>query len=87
MKGKNPFKDLRVREAFALAIDEPAITSRSCCGLGHPTWQMWGPGVNGYDAELDVRPKADAAKAKELLAEAGYPKGFRSRSTARTTAM
>ncbi len=46
-------------------------------GLGHPTWEMWGPGVNGYDAALDVRPKPDPAKAKQLLAEAGYPNGFR----------
>ena len=38
---------------------------------------MWGPGVNGYDAALDVRPKADAARARQLLAEAGYPTGFR----------
>lgn len=77
VKGKNPFKDVRVREAVALSIDEPAIASRVMLGLGHPTWEMWGPGVNGYDASLDVRPKADPAKAKQLLAEAGYPNGFR----------
>jgi peptide/nickel transport system substrate-binding protein len=77
VKGKNPFRDLRVREAVALAIDEPAIASRVMLGLGHPTWEMWGPGVNGYDAALDVRPKADTAKAKQMLADAGYPAGFR----------
>jgi peptide/nickel transport system substrate-binding protein len=77
VKGKNPFKDVKVREAVALAIDEPAITSRVMLGLGHPTWEMWGPGVNGYDAALDVRPKADPAKARQLLADAGYPNGFR----------
>jgi peptide/nickel transport system substrate-binding protein len=77
VKGKNPFKDQRVREAVALSIDEPAIASRVMLGLGHPTWEMWGPGVNGYDAALDVRPKVDPAKAKQLLAEAGYPNGFR----------
>jgi peptide/nickel transport system substrate-binding protein len=77
VKGKNPFKDVRVREAVALAIDEPAIASRVMLGLGHPTWEMWGPGINGYDAALDVRPKADPAKAKQLLADAGYPAGFR----------
>ena len=62
-----------MREAVALAIDEPPIASRVMLGLGHPTWEMWGPGVNGYDAALDVRPKADPAKAKQLLADAGYP--------------
>jgi peptide/nickel transport system substrate-binding protein len=77
VKGKNPFKDVRVRQAVALAIDEPAIASRVMLGLGHPTAEMWGPGVNGYDAALDVRPKADPAKSKQLLAEAGYPDGFR----------
>jgi peptide/nickel transport system substrate-binding protein len=77
VKGKNPFKDANVRRAVGLAIDEPAIASRVMLGLGHPTWEMWGTGVNGYDAALDVRPKADPAKAKQLLADAGYPNGFR----------
>jgi peptide/nickel transport system substrate-binding protein len=77
VKGKNPFRDLKVRQAVALAIDEPPIASRVMLGLGHPTWEMWGPGVNGYDAALDVRPKPDQAKAKQLLADAGYPNGFR----------
>jgi peptide/nickel transport system substrate-binding protein len=77
IKGKNPFRDPKVREAVALAIDETAITSRVMLGLGHPTWEMWGQGVNGYDPALDVRPKADPARAKALLAEAGYKDGFR----------
>jgi peptide/nickel transport system substrate-binding protein len=77
IKGKNPFKDVRVREAVGLAIDEPPIASRVMLGLGHPTWEMWGPGVNGYNAALDVRPKFDPAKAKQLLADAGYANGFR----------
>lgn len=77
VKGKNPFKDVKVRQAVALAIDEPIIASRVMLGLGHPSNEMWGPGVNGYDASLDVRPKADPAKARQLLAEAGYPGGFR----------
>jgi peptide/nickel transport system substrate-binding protein len=77
VKGKNPFKDQRVREAVALAIDEPTIVNRVMLGLGHPSWEMWGPGVNGYVAALDQRPKVDPAKAKSLLADAGYPSGFR----------
>ena len=76
VKGKNPLKDQRVREAFALAIEEPAIVQKVMNGLGHATWTMWGPGVNGYDPALDVRPKPDAAKAKQLLSDAGYPTGF-----------
>ncbi len=76
VKGKNPFRDQRVREAFALAIDEQAIVQRVMGGLGHATSMLWGPGVNGYDAAMDVRPKPDPAKAKQLLADAGYPAGF-----------
>ncbi len=77
IKGKNPFRDVKVRQAVALAIDEPAIASRVMLGLGHPTAEMWGPGVNGYNAALDLRPKPDAVKARQLLTEAGYPEGFR----------
>lgn len=77
VKGKNPFRDVKVRQAVGLAIDEQAIASRVMLGLGHPTWEMWGAGVNGYDAALDVRPKVDPAKAKQLLGEAGYAEGFR----------
>ncbi|HEY0419774.1 MAG TPA: ABC transporter substrate-binding protein [Acetobacteraceae bacterium] len=76
VKGKNPFKDVRVRRAFALAIDEQAIASRIMRGQGRPTWLMWGPGVNGFNPEQNERPKVDVAKAKALLAEAGYPEGF-----------
>jgi peptide/nickel transport system substrate-binding protein len=77
VKGKNPLRDQRVRMALALAIDAPAISSRLMLGLGRPGWTMWGPGVNGYDAARDVRPTTDPAKARQLLAEAGYPDGFK----------
>ena len=76
VKGKNPFKDARVRQAFVLAIDEDAIAARVMRGQAHVTWLMFGPGVNGYDAAQDKRPKLDLEKAKALMAEAGYPNGF-----------
>lgn len=76
VKGKNPLKDARVRQAFTLAIDEPAIAARIMRGQAHPTWLMWAPGVNGFDATQNVRPKPDPARARQLLAEAGYPDGF-----------
>jgi peptide/nickel transport system substrate-binding protein len=76
VKGKNPFKDVRVRKAFAMAIDEEAITSRVMRGQGVPLWEMWAPGVQGYNPALNVRPKVDVAGAKQLLADAGYPEGF-----------
>lgn len=77
VKGKNPFKDKRVRQAFMLAIDTDAITSRVMRGQGVPLWEMWAPGVNGFNPALNVRPKVDLAKSKALLAEAGYPDGFK----------
>jgi peptide/nickel transport system substrate-binding protein len=77
VKGKNPLQDLRVRQAFSLAIDEPAIAQKVMLGLAHPSFLMYGPGVNGYDPKIDVRPKADVAKAKQLMAEAGYANGFK----------
>ena len=73
---RNPLRDRRVREAFALVIDEEAIAARIMRGQAHPTWQMWGPGINGYDASLDTRPKSDPVRAKALMTEAGYPNGF-----------
>jgi peptide/nickel transport system substrate-binding protein len=76
VKGKNPFKDLRVRQAFSLAIDEAAIAQRVMRGNARPTWLMWGPGVNGFDPKMNQRPAVDLVKAKALLAEAGYPDGF-----------
>ena len=76
IKGKNPFQDVRVRRAFALAINEDLIAKRVMLGQAHPTWLMWGPGVNGYDPKLDVRPKTNVAEAKKLMAAAGYPHGF-----------
>jgi peptide/nickel transport system substrate-binding protein len=76
IKGKNPFKDKRVREAFYKAIDEEAIAAKVMRGFAKVTALMVGPGVNGYDATLDTRFPYDPAAAKKLLAEAGYPDGF-----------
>jgi peptide/nickel transport system substrate-binding protein len=76
VKGKNPFKDRRVREAVQLAIDVNAIKAQVMRGLSIPTGVMFAPQVNGYSKELDKPVKADPARAKKLLAEAGYPQGF-----------
>ena len=76
VKGKNPFKDLRVRQAFMAAVDVEAIKSRIMRGLSTPTALMLPPQVDGYSKDLDKRPPGDREKAKKLLAEAGYPSGF-----------
>jgi peptide/nickel transport system substrate-binding protein len=76
VKGKNPFKDKRVRQAFYEAIDEAAIASKVMRGFAHPTALMVGPGVNGYDATIDQRFPYDPDAGKKLLVAAGYPDGF-----------
>ncbi len=76
VKGKNPFKDKRVREALSLALDRDAIKRSIMGGLSIPASLIVAPGVNGHDPKLDTPAKADVAKAKKLLADAGYPNGF-----------
>ncbi|WP_422013203.1 ABC transporter substrate-binding protein [Roseateles sp.] len=76
VKGRNPFKDRKVREAMNLALDREAIKRSIMRGLSVPAALMVPPGVNGYDAALDKPVKPDLDKARKLLAEAGYPQGF-----------
>ena len=76
VKGKNPFKDKRVREAVLLSIDTGAIKTQVMRGLSVPSGVMFAPQVNGYPKDLDKPVKVDREKAKKLLAEAGYPNGF-----------
>ena len=76
VKGRNPFKDRRVREAFAHAIDEDTIAAKVMRGLATPAGLLVGPGVAGFDPALNRRPDYDPAEAQRLLAEAGYPDGF-----------
>jgi peptide/nickel transport system substrate-binding protein len=76
VKGKNPFKDRRVRQAFYQAIDIDAIRSRIMRGSATPTGLMVAPGINGFDPALNKRLPHDPSAAKKLLADAGYPGGF-----------
>jgi peptide/nickel transport system substrate-binding protein len=76
IKGKNPFKDKRVRQAFYQAIDIAGIQRTVMRGASRPTGLMVGPGINGWTAEQDKRLPYDVEAAKKLLTEAGYPNGF-----------
>ena len=76
VKGKNPFKDIRVRKAFYQAIDIETIKSRVMRGAAVPTAEMIPPEVNGYAPDLAKRLPYDPEASKKLLAEAGYPSGF-----------
>lgn len=76
VKGRNPFKDRRVREAVYRAIDERAIVDKVMRGHATPAGLMVAPGINGFDPALDTRLAYDPAEARRLLAAAGYPDGF-----------
>src|SRR6478609_30257 len=75
IKGKNPFKDVKVREAFYKAIDIELIKTRVMRGLSTPSALMIAPELFVLSKEF-TRPKFDPDGAKKLLAEAGYPEGF-----------
>lgn len=75
-KGKNIFKDVRIRKALSMSIDRQAIQRSIMRGLSIPANIMIAPGVNGYSVDLDKAQLADIEGAKKLLADAGYPNGF-----------
>jgi peptide/nickel transport system substrate-binding protein len=71
---KSPFHDKRVRQAISLAIDREAINQAECDGLGVVDGNWINDDVE-YGMEWPKWPR-DVAKAKQLMAEAGYPNGF-----------
>jgi peptide/nickel transport system substrate-binding protein len=75
VKGKNPFKDVRVRKAFYQAIDEEAIKTKVMRGLATPTALMIAPSLYSESKDFKRIP-FDPEASKKLLAEAGYPNGF-----------
>jgi len=76
VKGKNPFKDKRVRQAFYQAIDIEGIKRTVMRNVSLPTALMIGPGINGFSQDQNKRLPYDPEAAKKLLTEAGYPNGF-----------
>jgi len=75
VKGRNPFRDKRVRQALYQAIDIEAIRSTIMRGLSQPTGAML-PAPLPWIVAAEKRFPFDRAKARELLAEAGYANGF-----------
>jgi peptide/nickel transport system substrate-binding protein len=75
VKGKNPFKDVRVRQAVYHAIDIEAIKSRIMRGSSLPTGGIT-PSILASNPEAEKRLPHDPMRAKQLLADAGYPNGF-----------
>ena len=76
VKGKNPFKDKRVRQAFYQAIDVEGIKRTVMRGAATPIAVMFPSQVKGYAADLNKRLPYDPEASKKLLADAGYPGGF-----------
>jgi len=76
VEGKNPFADVRVRQAMNMAIDRDAIQRVVMREQSSPTGVIMPPFVNGWTEALDAYPATDTEKAKALLAEAGYADGF-----------
>lgn len=72
----NPMKDIRVRQAMSMGIDRDLIVRVTLNGNGYPTGQLVLEGKRGYLPDLGV-PKYSPERARELLKEAGYEKGFK----------
>ncbi len=75
VKGKNPFKDHRVRLALYKAIDEDTIVAKIMKGAATPATAMVTQDITGYDPNFQ-RLGYDPDASRKLLAEAGYPEGF-----------
>jgi len=76
---KKPFNDVRVRQAFAYAIDINAVVEGAWRGVGKPATGMIAPNLMYANPALKTH-EYNPAKAKQLLAEAGYPNGFKAES-------
>ena len=77
VKGKNPFKDIRVRQAFSHAINTDLIHKKVMRGASYPTGTMVAQ-YAGYPGDDIAQPYPyNLSMAKSLLASAGYPNGFK----------
>lgn len=72
---KEPFDDVRVRQALSMAVDKDEIIEGVMNGVGIPAIGALAPPVFGFDDSIEGLPY-DVEQAKELLAEAGYEDGF-----------
>jgi peptide/nickel transport system substrate-binding protein len=77
VKGKNPFKDVRVRKALYQAVDIETIRTKLMRGQSAPTGGITSSPLGAFnDPALEKRLPYDLEGAKKLMAEAGYPQGF-----------
>jgi peptide/nickel transport system substrate-binding protein len=77
VKGKNPFKDVRVRRALYQSIDIETLKAKLMNGQSFPTGAVMPSPIGTYnDPALEQRYPFDLAAARKGLADAGYPDGF-----------
>ncbi|NKI97375.1 peptide/nickel transport system substrate-binding protein [Rhizobacter sp. SG703] len=77
VKGKNPFKDQRVRRALYQAVDIETIRTKLMRGQAVPTGGITSSPLGAYnDPEIEKRLPYDLEGAKKLMADAGYAQGF-----------
>ncbi len=75
LNGAKPLQDVRVRQAMSYAVDRQLLIDAVLNGYGTPLATIFRPDMAGYSADFQPYPY-DPERAKELLAEAGYPNGF-----------
>lgn len=73
---EHPLADRRVREALSLAVDRAALRDRLLFGLARPAALLVAPGIHGHDPALDQPEPQRLDRARQRLAEAGWPRGF-----------
>jgi len=76
VKGRNPFKDVRVRRALYQAIDIETIKTRLMQGQATPTGALLPSPLGFNDPDIEKRLPYDVETAKKLMADAGYAEGF-----------
>ena len=77
VKGRNPFKDARVRRAMYQAVDTETMRTKLMNGQSVPTGGMTPSPLAAYnDPDIERRLPFDLATARRLMAEAGYADGF-----------
>ncbi|MBC8023454.1 MAG: ABC transporter substrate-binding protein, partial [Burkholderiales bacterium] len=74
--GRNPFRDIRVRQAVRHAIDIAALKSKVMRNTAGTSRSLFSPAVDGYDKRFESPTPYDPARAQALLKEAGYANGF-----------
>jgi peptide/nickel transport system substrate-binding protein len=90
---KSPFTDIKVRKALQMALDRPTIAKTyyggtldgKPCGPVNPVYKGWMTPFDEWPQALKDEYTYNPTKAKQLLAEAGYPAGFKTNTIASTS--